>query len=88
MLLKKGYFELLDQPAKMIPYTLNADIANKYNIPIFKSEITSVLDNGITAQPIKLNIKVSKGAKIKRKIFELLGKIVSLTNNFKPSANG
>jgi len=85
---KNGYLELLDQPAIIIPYTLSEEIANKYKTPKFRSEMTIVSDNGITAQPIKLKIKVNKGAKIKIYKFELLGKMVSLTNSFKPSAKG
>ena len=43
---------------------------------------------GITAQPIKLKIKVIMGASMKSVVFALLGKILSLANNFNPSANG
>ena len=85
---KKGYLELLDHPAVMIPYTLSEDVANKYRIPTLISDITTCSDNGITAQPIKLKIKVIIGAIKKIVKLELLGIIVSLTNNFKPSANG
>ena len=38
------------------------------------------------AQLIKLNIKDNIGASIKTTRFELLGKVVSFTNNFNPSA--
>jgi len=72
----------------MIPYTLREDVANKYKTPTFKSDNTIWLDNGKTAQPTKLSIKVSIGAIRNRTILELLGKIVSFTKSFNPSANG
>ena len=55
---------------------------------MFKSDKTICFDKGKTAQPIKLKIKVNIGAIKNITIFELLGKIVSLTNSFSPSANG
>ena len=42
---------------------------------------------GITAHPINDNKKVNTGASIKITTLALLGKIVSFTNNFKPSAH-
>lgn len=71
-----------------MPYTLNEDVANKYKTPTFKSDNTICSDKGRTAQPIKLKIKVNIGAIKNIIILELLGKIVSFTNNFNPSANG
>ena len=59
-----------------------------YNNPIFKSESTAVSPKGTTAQPNKLSKNVIIGARIKINVFALLGKIDSLTNNFKPSAKG
>ena len=85
---KKGYFELLDQPAIIIPYTLNEDVANKYKTPMFRSDNTICSDKGKTAQPIKLKTNVNIGAIKNILILELLGKIVSFTNSFSPSANG
>ena len=35
---RKAYFELLDQPDIIIPYTPNEDTANKYNTPTFNSD--------------------------------------------------
>ena len=55
---------------------------------MFISEITPSWLKGITAHPIKLKIKVIKGAKINIIIFALLGKIVSFANSFDPSASG
>lgn len=72
----------------IIPYTLNEDVANKYKTPTFKSDNTIWLEKGKTAQPIKLKTKVSIGAIKNILILELLGNIVSFTNNFNPSANG
>ena len=43
---------------------------------------------GITTQVNKLKKKVNIGAKINKTISQLLGNIVSFTNNFKPSDNG
>ena len=42
----------------------------------------------MTAQPIKLRVKVIKGAKINNNVSALLGIIVSLRNNFNPSDKG
>ncbi len=47
-----------------------------------------MLEKGITAQFIKLNIKVEIGAIINIILLALLGIIVSFSNNFNPSANG
>ena len=35
---KKAYFELLDQPPKIIPYTFNEETASKNNTPNLISE--------------------------------------------------
>lgn len=85
---KNAYFELLDQPDNKIPYTLNEDMVKRYNIPKFILAKTVPSENGITAQPTKLNTNVITGAKKKRVILAEVGKVVSLTNNFNPSANG
>ena len=50
------------------------------------SAATSLYEKGITAQLIKLSMKDNKGAKRKMIRLELLGKVVSFTNSFKPSA--
>jgi hypothetical protein len=47
-----------------------------------------LFENGITAQLIKLKIKVRIGANKNMLVVELLGSIVSFANNFKPSASG
>ena len=52
------------------------------------SQITIPSDKGITAHPIKLKIKVKLGAIKKIFVLVLVGKVVSLVNNFKPSAKG
>ena len=43
---------------------------------------------GITAHAIKASTKVKIGDKINKNLFESSGNIVSLDNNFKPSAIG
>src|SRR5690606_34406986 len=73
---KKAYLELLDQPDNIIPYTPRAEIANKYNKPIFISDKSAVSLKGITAQPIKLKTNVMIGAKTNTTLSELLGNIV------------
>ena len=85
---KKGYLELLDQPAIMIPYTLNEETAKRYNTPILMSDNTEFLQKGITAHPNKLRTNVIIGAKRNKNTLELLGIIVSLANSFKPSDKG
>lgn len=79
---------MLDQPANKIPKTLKLLIENKNKIPKFKSQITIPLENGITDQFIKLKIKDRAGENKKIFVFALIGKIISLVNNFKPSENG
>ena len=49
---------------------------------------TTPSPKGITAHPIKLKIKVNKGANKKIPVFAAVGKTVSLTKSFKPSAKG
>lgn len=59
---RKAYFELLDQPAIIIPYTPKEETAKINVIPIFKSANTDISWNGITAHEKKLNNKVLIGA--------------------------
>ena len=80
--------ELLDQPAKTIPYTLNEDIAKKYKTPKSISAKTNPYLNGITNQFNKLKKNTATGVAKKRIILAFVGKIVSLQNNFNPSAIG
>jgi hypothetical protein len=85
---KKAYFELLDQPAKIIPYTPNADIIKMKSTPSSTSTKDPQTVYGITVHASKLKVNVNKGANKKSKLFELNGTIASFTNNFAPSANG
>jgi hypothetical protein len=85
---KNAYLELLDQPARTIPYTLKEDIAKKYKIPKSISAKTTPYLKGITNQFKRLKKKTAIGVNKKITVFALLGKIVSLKNNFKPSAMG
>jgi hypothetical protein len=52
------------------------------------SQIKMPLDKGIIDQLIKLKINVKAGANKKIIVFIEVGNIVSLLNNFKPSAKG
>jgi hypothetical protein len=79
---------LLAQPDNKIPYTPKEETINKYRIPIFKLTIKDFVLNGITAQPIKLKYNVKKGANKNKNLLARFGKIISLTINFKASANG
>jgi len=45
-------------------------------------------DKGITDHPIKLSIKDSAGESRKIRVLAVVGNVVSLVNNFKPSASG
>ena len=100
---KKAYFELLDQPAIIIPYTFSDDILSKNNKPqlifaglaalkkICKCKFmleVPIKPKGITLQPTKLKVKITFGAKRKPKGSALVGTINSFTINFKPSASG
>ena len=59
-----------------------------YKIPRFKSDKTIPSSNGIKAQEVKANKKVSTGAAKKITVFALLGKTGSLSKSFNPSAKG
>jgi hypothetical protein len=49
-------------------------------------EITTPSSKGITAQPIILKTKANQGASEYKSLLIPEGKIISLQNNFKPSA--
>lgn len=59
-----------------------------YKRPIFKLQTNDFVLKGITAQPTKLKKSVKNGANINKKWFALFGTTISLTINFKASANG
>ena len=85
---KKAYFELLAHPAIITPYIDNDEIAKIYNIPTLILASTKFSDIGITLHAIKDNPKDIMGAKTKITLLALAGIIVSLENNFTPSAKG
>ena len=85
---KKAYFELLPQPDIKMAYTPIEDTANKYNIPMLISAITDPVSYGITAHDNKDSIKLNIGANIYIAKLACVGNIVSLANNFTPSAKG
>ncbi len=62
-------------------------MANKYKIPRLTSAKTIWWEKGITAHETTLNKNERTGASTKIAKFELLGKVVSLTNSFNPSDN-
>jgi len=63
---KKAYLELLAQPAKIILYTDNEEIANQTNKLKLKSISTLLKLKGIKDQDKKLRNKPKNGAIIKR----------------------
>ncbi len=85
---KTAYFELLAQPAPIIPKILKDEIANKYKRPKLESNQPSKIENGTKSHKSKLKENVKTGAKINNKKFALRGIIGSLKINFKPSAKG
>lgn len=85
---KNAYFELLDQPDSIIPYTPNDEIAKMYRRLKFNSAITEYFENGITPHPNKLITNVKMGEAINKNLFELLGITLSLISNLNPSASG
>ena len=85
---RKAYFELLAQPAIIIPYIDNEETANKYKIPTFMLERTKLSEIGITLQATNDKEKEIMGAKINIILLELAGIIVSFEKSFNPSANG
>jgi hypothetical protein len=80
--------ELLDHPAKRIPYTPKEETTKTYNKLQFKSKTRVHESNGIETQPIKLKNKVKNGLNTNKILLALVGIISSFTTNFKPSANG
>ena len=79
---------MLAHPATIIPYIPKEEIANIYIIPTFISAKTSLKSIGITAHPKSANANVKIGERTNKNLLQLLGKIVSLVNNFIPSAIG
>ena len=59
-----------------------------YSTPKLMSHKTTPSEKGITAQLSILNIKNDIGANKKTAVSALVGNVVSLANNFKPSARG
>lgn len=85
---KKAYFELLDHPDKITPYTPKDDTAkmnNKLKLILVKKLIE---EKGIIDQPTKLRKKVKIGANIKLNVLEFVGITDSFRRSFNPSAIG
>lgn len=59
-----------------------------YKRLISSSANIEYLEKGTTPHPTKLTINVKIGAKINKRVFALLGKTNSFTNNLSPSASG
>lgn len=85
---RKAYLEFDDQPAVMIPYTPNDEIANTYSTPTCTSANTIPSPKGMTDQATKLRIKVTSGALINTTVFAFVGKTGSLRRSFTASAIG
>jgi hypothetical protein len=88
MAAKNAYFELLAHPDNKMPYKLKDETISKYKIPIFKLITKDLVLKGITAHPIKLKYSVKNGANKNKNLFARFGIIISLTINFRASANG
>jgi hypothetical protein len=71
-----------------MPYTAKEDTASKNNIEFGVSSSATVVLNGITNHNNILLNRVNTGAIKYKKRFALVGIIISLRNNFKPSAIG
>lgn len=82
----RAYFEFADQPASKTPKTPKDEIAKRYMIPKDKSERTTPVPKGITAQERILNVKDKIGARTNNRLSEVVGYIVSLKINLTPSA--
>lgn len=83
---KNAYFELLDHPAIITVCTPNEEIAKTNKSPKLKSANTAPSPTGITDHPAIAKPKENTGAKRKIIVFELFGKIDSLSKSFNPSA--
>jgi hypothetical protein len=85
---KKAYFELLAQPAKIIPYTPKDETTKTKSNPTSTSIKAPSAVYGINPQFAKLKIKVKTGAKTNKKLLAFTGTIDSLIKSFNPSAKG
>lgn len=85
---KKAYFELLDQPASIIPYTLNDETESINNVDSGTLIEISPLCDGIINQISTVQKKVNNGAITNSSIFEFEGTTNSFNNNLRPSAIG
>jgi hypothetical protein len=85
---KKAYLELLDQPATIIFNVFKDETINTYRIPMFMSETTVTLLNGITNQALKLKINNIKGPPKNRTEEAFWGTGFSFSISFNASANG
>lgn len=82
----KAYFELDAHPAPRIEYTARLERARMKRIP----RLTSITGYGmgIGDQRMSARVRVSMGARRKRKGEEVEGRMGSLINSFTPSAMG
>src|SRR5574343_2002089 len=85
---RNAYFELEAQPDRMIPYTPMDVMAMMYSrlASIFASTRLSV--KGTTAHAARAGAIASIGAMTKIPLLAVVGTIISLSSNFKPSAIG
>ncbi len=84
---KKGYLELDDQPARIMPYTPSELAASTYSSPTLMFDRIRSAWKGTTAHTISATVKVMIGASRNSPLFALDGMIVSCRNTFRPSAN-
>src|SRR3989338_2885666 len=85
---RNAYFELDAQPAMMMPYTPSEVIAKIYNRPALRLDSTIPSVNGTTAHAASDGASAMIGARTNRNLLEPLGTMISLKNNFTPSAIG
>jgi len=85
---KKEYFELLDQPAAINPYTLSPIRAIIYNIPRLKSTSIQPYMGVNKTHPNRFSNNMNIGPIINNHTLARDGKLVSFKINFKASVIG
>src|SRR3989338_4484256 len=85
---RKAYLELDAQPAMMMPYTASEVSARIYSNPALRSASTMPSLNGTAAHAASDGASAMIGARTNRNLLEPVGMMISLKNNFTPSAIG
>ena len=85
---RNAYLELDAQPAMMMPYMPSEVIVRIYSSPALTLASAMPSSNGTTAHAASAGASAMTGATTNRNLLDPLGMMISLRNNFTPSAIG